>query len=168
MQITVIDDNKKFAEYMARLIQGWANLHSKLISIAIYESPLSVLDMNADIIFLDIEMPGMDGLTFARELYESGSAAQLVFVTSHPEYAIDGYEVGAVRYLLKDNLLPQKMYSLLDRLDSIIPLSEDKYYFLKSRLLSKRIKYDGIIYIEVIGHKIKIHTASECYEVLYF
>lgn len=54
-----------------------------------------------DLIFLDIEMPGEDGISAARAVRRTNSAVPIVFVTAHPNYAIEGYGVGAYRYLLK-------------------------------------------------------------------
>ena len=54
-----------------------------------------------DLIILDIELPSLDGLSVARKLRELGEQTALVFLTSHVEYALKGYEVNALRYLTK-------------------------------------------------------------------
>ena len=60
-----------------------------------------------DVIFLDVQMPGLTGFEVARRLIEAGVAAQLVFVTAFDQYAIDAFSVNAVDYLLKPVDLPR-------------------------------------------------------------
>ena len=54
-----------------------------------------------DLVFLDIEMPAVDGITLARAIRAASEKVFIVFLTSHVEYAIEGYEVNALRYLTK-------------------------------------------------------------------
>ena len=54
-----------------------------------------------EVVFLDIEMPEMDGITLAKKLREMDGNVYLVFLTGHVEYAVEGYEVNALRYLTK-------------------------------------------------------------------
>ena len=54
-----------------------------------------------DLVFLDIEMAGHNGMATARELRRQDKSLQIVFVTGHPDYVFDGYSVGALGYLMK-------------------------------------------------------------------
>ena len=54
-----------------------------------------------DLVFLDIEMPAVDGITLAKKIRAVSEKVFIVFLTSHVEYAIEGYEVNALRYLTK-------------------------------------------------------------------
>lgn len=63
-----------------------------------------------DLIFLDIDLGGMDGMALARKIRETDSEVPILFLTNHKEYVFEGYEVQAFRYLLKpvteDTLFP--------------------------------------------------------------
>jgi two-component system response regulator LytT len=58
-------------------------------------------DLSPDVIFLDVQMPGMNGFEVARQMLGRESAAEIVFVTAYDQYAIEGFQVNAVDYLLK-------------------------------------------------------------------
>jgi two-component system response regulator LytT len=58
-------------------------------------------DLSPDVIFLDVQMPGMNGFEVARQMLGRDSAAEIVFVTAYDQYAIEGFQVNAVDYLLK-------------------------------------------------------------------
>jgi two-component system LytT family response regulator/two-component system response regulator LytT len=70
--------------------------------------------LQPDLIFLDVQMPGLTGFEVARRLLESGPAVQIVFVTAFDEYAIEAFEVNAVDYLLKP-VDPSRLETAIDR-----------------------------------------------------
>src|SRR5689334_24923190 len=99
LKYLVVDD-----EEIDRLaIESQASGFSFLHKIAACSNALEAFELikrfKPDIVFADIEMPGMNGLELIRNL--SGQVPAPVFITSHPEFALDGYEVEAFDYLLK-------------------------------------------------------------------
>ena len=104
MRIAVCDDDKVFASSLRERLEavGGSDMlitvfhsGSELVRAVSSGAPL-------DAVFLDIEMPGLDGLDAARELRSRGSGLQVIFLTSHTELAMEGYEVDALRFLPKD------------------------------------------------------------------
>ncbi|WP_101773654.1 LytR/AlgR family response regulator transcription factor [Peptostreptococcus faecalis] len=76
-----------------------------------------------DLLFLDIEMLGIDGMDTAKRIREFNSLVQIVFVTSHPTYVFDGYSVGALGYIMK----PAKETQVEDALErAIFALNKNK------------------------------------------
>lgn len=110
-QIVICDDNPTMIEQWKTELHKLPEL--KEVEIQVYTSGKLFLDwleeqrmdMQAErkriLLFSDIEMPEMDGVTLGKRVYELYPDSVLVFVTSHPEYAIDGYTARAFRYLLK-------------------------------------------------------------------
>lgn len=105
MKIAVCDDEPVFLEIVKReLEQYYQSLDveikkfssGKALIQAVKEDPFLYL-----CIFLDIEMPGMTGLQTAKELERAGISIPVILLTSHTEYALKGYEVGAFRFLTK-------------------------------------------------------------------
>ena len=99
LKYLVVDDE----EIDRVTIESHASEFSFLHKIATCSHPLEAFELikrfQPDIVFADIEMPGMTGLELIRNL--SGQVAAPVFITSHPEFAIDGYELEAFDYLIK-------------------------------------------------------------------
>lgn len=104
MRIALCDDEKQFAQSLCERL-GSLGGSDLLISVYLSGSEL-VREMSSgrrfDAVFLDIEMPGLNGLEAAKKLRELGGELSIVFLTSHTELAMEGYEVDALRFLPKD------------------------------------------------------------------
>ncbi|MCR4609259.1 MAG: LytTR family DNA-binding domain-containing protein [Eubacterium sp.] len=159
MRFAVCDDEEKFRVQARDMIDKLAG--SLDVIVDVYEDGRALLDAfdknPYDVLFLDIEMPAMDGITLARKLRERSDNIYIVFLTGHVEYALEGYEVNALRYLTK-------------------PVQEDKLRevirFVMDKNTSKRqvmIKEDGeemllnvadIIYLEAQNQYVMIYTTE--------
>lgn len=101
MKVVIIDDEKVMHLIMRRMLAKIAEIEI-VGSFQETAAAFSYLkDHEVDLIFLDIQMPGENGLIFANRLRESGRAMKLVFVTSYKEFAADAYEVFAYDYMVK-------------------------------------------------------------------
>ena len=103
MRIAICDDEEQFRAGLRALITKLiGDLDPEINSFHDGHDLLAEFDRKPyDIVFLDIEMPEMDGITLARTLRSRSSEVLIVFLTGHVEYAIEGYEVNALRYLTK-------------------------------------------------------------------
>lgn len=103
MRIAICDDEEQYRTQLRALITRLGgDLDHEINSFYDGHDLLAEFDRKPyDIVFLDIEMPEMDGITLARNLRSRSSDVQIVFLTGHVEYAIEGYEVNALRYLTK-------------------------------------------------------------------
>ena len=84
-----------------------------------------------DVLFLDIEMDGSNGMETAKKLRNSDAGLQIVFVTSHPDFVFDGYSVGALDYLLKP-VEAQKLDGILTRALAALHLNAEDVYFCRN------------------------------------
>ena len=102
-----------------------------------------------DIIILDIEMGGVNGLEVAERIRRSDENAMLIFLTGHSEFAIDGYTVNAYRYMLKggsDYLCMRQIASIISEYKQSVNIFMIE---LKGRIFS--CKYKEIFYFEVLN-----------------
>ena len=116
-----------------------------------------------DLIFLDIEMPGMSGVSFVQSLIQP---PMIIFTTAYPNYALAGYEVNAVDYLVKPisferflkaaNKANEKFKTKGDSENE----EEGKFIFIKTENKFLKINYEDILYIEGLKDYVKIHTAQ--------
>ena len=118
-----------------------------------------------DLIFLDIQLPGMTGLNFLRSLV---NPPLVVFTTSYPEYALESYEFNVIDYLLKpisyerfsktiDKIIDGKIFKTAA--GEIKPINRE-YIFIRSNGKFFRISFSDIIYIEGMKDYLKIHTTD--------
>lgn len=124
----------------------------------------SLGNVTYDLIILDIEMPEADGLTVAEKIREHGCKTALVFLTSHVEYAIKGYEVNALRYLtkpVKENQLKEIINHIIDENSSVKKLSvkyDDEIILLN---------VSDIFYLEAQNQNVRIVTGEKEYITRY-
>ena len=111
-----------------------------------------------DVVFLDIRMPGMDGIAFGKKLRSVAPDIYIVFMTSYEEYAIEGYEARAFRYLLKP-LKPETLKTVMTEIRNDMGRQKKLVIWLaeKERLLA----LDEIVYLGAEDKYTVLHTANE-------
>lgn len=123
----------------------------------------------ADLLFLDIQMPELSGLEFAHLLPQQ---TRIVFTTAFDRYALDGYKVNAVDYLLKPISYKDfmktvnKVINLVNREHVCKILNQDKYIYVKSDYKLHRVMFDHILYIEGVKDYVKFYVENECKSIL--
>ena len=109
-----------------------------------------------DLIFLDIQMPGITGIEFARTISKK---TLVIFTTAYTEYALDSYEVDAIDYLIKpveaerfqkavDKALSYHSLLLKEEKEAIETIVAAEYFFVKEELLNFKVNFSDILFIE--------------------
>ncbi len=137
---------------------------------ASFESALTAMEFiekeKVDLIFLDIQMPDLSGTEFARTLK---NPPKIVFTTAYEKYAIEGFKLDAIDYLLKPYdyeeflIAAQKAKKYIMLENSIEPNSEsnNEFLFVKSDYKTKKIIFNDILYIEGLKDYIKVYLYNE-------
>ena len=133
------------------------------------ENPIEALEFiqhnEADLIFLDIQMPEISGINFMKIV---GDKLKYILTTAYSEYALEGYEHNVIDYLLKPISFDRFEKSTLKAQDRF-PTNEssaNSYFFVKSSGQQRRINFNEILYIESIKDYVNIKTENEEYIVL--
>lgn len=141
----------------------------------LYDNPLNAIDFlsdeSVDLIFLDIQMPDLTGIEFTRSLRDE---TKIIFTTAYEKYAIEGFKLNAVDYLLKPFSYEEFLTAARKAKKQIElerpALSEmdvgKQFLFLKSEYKIRRINFSDILYIEGMKDYIKVYTATEKKPVL--
>lgn len=116
-----------------------------------------------DLIFLDIQLPGMTGLSFLRSLT---NPPLVVFTTAYPEYALESYEFNVIDYLLKPisyERFSKTIDKIMDGKIMKLPVKEPKtfsqeYIFIRSNSKFFRVRFEDIMYVQGMKDYLKIHT----------
>lgn len=129
MLISLCDDNPTERTYIKSLVLDWSTQSGALVSVREYPSAEALLfsyeGSPPDILLLDIEMPGMNGVELAKKLRSRQETVQIIFITGYPDFIAEGYEVEALHYLMKP-VTPQKLMEVLSRAVVKISQSEKK------------------------------------------
>lgn len=166
-KIAICDDEEAQIQYLAALVRDWAAHSGRMVSIRPFFSAEEFLfqyeeEKDYDILLLDIEMRNTSGVELAKRIREENEAVQIVFITGYPDYIAQGYEVGALHYLLKP-VNGEKLCQVLNRAAGNLG-KKGRAVFLRSAKEVQRIPVDSIVYVEVLSHKIMIHTSHSEYE----
>lgn len=157
MNIAICDDQQIFVDRLKNLITD----NEAEIYLFNTGDELLKSEINFDIVLLDIEMPGIDGLGTAAELYKRNRKTLLLFITSHREYLTKGYEFRAFRYVLKsepDEFVRQNIQDAIEEYRNY-----DFYITVNYKGTVAKVLSTQIIYIESLGHTITIHTENKDY-----
>lgn len=126
MRIAICDDEKIYRKQLMTELEKI--IKSLDVIIDEYDNGKELIDKydkyKYELVFLDIEMPAMNGIDLARALRVKSDTLEIVFLTGHIEYALEGYEVNALRYLTKP-VNPQKLQEVI----SFITKKELPVYF---------------------------------------
>lgn len=163
MNIAVIDDNQEERIFLCSLIKraaGKLDISSSLIEYSSADTFLNTFEPELfDLCFMDIYMNGTNGMDAARQLRSLDTDCFVVFLTNSPDYVYEGYEVDALRYLLK----PAKEETVLQ----ILKLCAEHTERNRKRLLisinkkNMEIPYGKILYVISVGKSIELHLEEE-------
>ena len=163
IKIVVADDEQQERESMCAHLRRLAGEVREELCVQTYASGSALLadyDGSADLVCLDIDMPGQDGLSVAREVRRLDRQVLILFITNLAQMAIRGYEVQALDFLVK----PVSYYSFALKMKNALQMLRERK--VRSIVLTtaegKRIlSTDELLYAEVRGHYLYYHTAEE-------
>lgn len=166
MRIAVVDDVKEDAQHIVTFLEQFQAEHQVTFDIRVFLASFDFLEEyhgEYDVIFLDIEMPGSNGLEVAREIRSKDQAVGIIFITSLAQYAIDGYEVQAIDFIVK----PVGYYNFSMKLEKAFRFLEshkEKDILLNTKEGIFRITAADILYIEKDRDFLVFHNKQECFQ----
>ena len=167
MRIAIVDDEQAMREQLAEYIKKYADeqhLQPDTCSLPSGDALLQSEDRAFDIIIFDIDMPGTSGLDTARKIRETDENVVILFVTNIAQYAINGYEVDAVDYIIK----PVGYYDFAMKFQKAVRRAGRR---MSDRIVIDTVNgpvglsTDSIQYVEVMAHYVIYHTAEQTYRV---
>ncbi len=162
IKIAIVDDEKKEIELLQKYFKKFAQEIHEDIDICYFlsgEEFLKKYDYSYDLICMDIEMTGKDGVETAKQIRKIDEKVLIIFITNMAQMAIRGYEVRALDFVIK----PVQYYSFVMKMHTIIHMIHNK----KSRNIVvntpngfHKISSDKLQYVEIRGHYLSYHTVD--------
>lgn len=164
MRISICDDEKKLRSSLKHVIEMKLQLDGMDYEIEEHECGedlLSGIGGNPpDILFLDIEMKGLDGMETARELRKKNQDTVIIFVTAYPDFVFQGYEVRAFHYILKP-YKEEKIREVLEKAIEETGQKQEKYYVVEQKSGTIRIPFSKVLYFKSEARTIEAGIIKE-------
>ncbi len=159
LHVAVIEDDPEAAEKLRGYLAQYEGAAKEQFQVSYFSNPVSFLEpyRGFDLIFMDIEMPHMDGMEGAKRLRAMDTQAKLIFVTNMAQYAAKGYEVEALDFMVKPVSYPEFAFKL-KRAMNAIQISRKKELVITQPSGMVRISSDEVFYVEVRSHNLIYHT----------
>lgn len=160
IRVGVVEDDPTACQRVLDYLNQYHSETGTEFTISVFDDGEKIVEKYTptyDILLLDIEMKHMDGMAAARQIRERDDSVVIVFITAAPQYAINGYEVQALSYLLK----PVPYFAFRQEIKRSIDMVRrraDDAMLIDTGGKQMRVELSDVLYIESIRHTIIIHT----------
>lgn len=167
MNCIIVDDEPLAQDILEDYIQKISSLQLVAKCKNAFEASEALKQNEIDLMFLDIQMPEITGIQFLASLEKK---PLVIFTTAYSNYALEGFELSAIDYLLKpfspERFLKsvnkaQELFDLKQTENTPQPVEEEKdHIFVKSDYQTVKVKFDEVLYIEGLKDYVRIHTIN--------
>ena len=164
IKIAFCDDDMEVLHQMNELLDRYRVERNEDITYAAFKSPIELLTeiekgIRPDILFLDVVMPGQNGMDVTKEIRQYDTNMKIIFLTSSPEFAVESYSVGAYFYQLKP-IWEESFFRLMDAVLAECEKKKKNRLILRSKDGITRIDLQQLEYCEVLGRKLLFHLEN--------
>lgn len=164
IKIAFCDDDMEVLHQMNELLDRYRVERNEDITYAAFQSPFELLTeiekgIRPDILFLDVVMPGQNGMDVAKEIRQYDTNMKIIFLTSSPEFAVESYSVGAYFYQLKP-IWEESFFRLMAAVLAECEKKKKNSLILRSKDGITRIDLQQLEYCEVLGRKLLFHLEN--------
>lgn len=165
-RILIIEDDKAAAHALRSFISRYLDEHGIDAHVEWMRTAFEFIEFKQhwDLIFMDIGLPGVNGLEAAQLLREHDPETLLIFVTDLAQFAVRGYEVDALDFVVKP-VNYQSLSMRLDRALRILATKRVSNIYLSTRFGARVFPITALVYAEVRGHSLEYHLADEVISV---
>jgi DNA-binding LytR/AlgR family response regulator len=169
MNALVIDDNKIARTTIMQLAERVSDIRIVGECADAIDAYNLMQSQPVDLLFLDIEMPGMTGLELTKNLLKKRPI--IIFITSKREYAADAFDLNVVDYIIKPVTSARfiqavdKAREVLESNQEEVNVKEEEFIFIRDSNIVRRLKLDNILYAEAMGDYVKLYTPEKFYAI---
>lgn len=162
IKAAIVDDEQAARDLLQGYIKRYAAEHGIGFDVSLFSDGLDYLASSKggfDIVYMDIDMPDLDGMKTAEKLRAVDSSVVIVFVTNMMQFAVKGYEVGALDFLVKPVTYDNFALKLRRAVEQIKVSGADRV-MIASDGVTRAVRRRDIKYAEIISHDIVYHTSD--------
>ena len=165
MRCLIVDDNQLARMAMKQLVNQVQMLELVAECNDAMQAYNYLNNGQVDLLFLDIEMPGMTGIELTKKL--GTKRPLIIFTTAKTDYAVEAFELNVVDYIVKPVSLArflqavEKAKETLDSNKQEVKIEAKEFVFVKDNGILKKLNLDDILYLEAMGDYVKVHTAQK-------
>ena len=166
LRIAIVEDDRIAAENIENYLHDYCRDYKTMFHIDKFTDAVNFLeefDSNYDLILFDIEMPYINGIEAAKRIREKDKRAVIVFITNMKQYALDGYAVNAVDYLIKP-VKYSRFCSMMNKAIAVLSFWGDEYVLIPAIGEQRRVRVQDILYVQIKTHWIKYYLVGEVFD----
>lgn len=169
MNTLIVDDNNIARITMKQLASQVSDIHIAGDCANAMDAYNMMQQQPVDLVLLDIEMPGMNGLELTKNMGDKKPV--IIFTTSKKEYAAEAFELNVADYIVKP-VTPARFIQAIDKAREILQskteefkLSSEEFIFIRDSNIVKRLKLDDILFAEAMGDYVKLYTLQKFFAI---
>ena len=162
MNCIIVDDEPLAHDILEKYIQKIPYLHLKAHCFNAFEASVVLQEQSIDLVFLDIQMPDISGLTLMESI--NTNKVFVILTTAYSEFAMEGYEKNVLDYLLKP-ISPERFLKAVSKAKELFDLKHNQnvqvnktFMFVKVEYQTVKIDFNDVLYIEGLKDYVKIYT----------
>lgn len=166
-RIAIVEDDVNYSRKLESYLEQYGRERNEKLSVSVFSDGADIVEGYKavyDIILMDIKMTFMDGMKTAEEIRKLDKEVVIIFITNMPQYAIQGYTVDALDYVLK----PVSYFALSQRLDRAIERmgqrSEKRYIRIPMKGGMRKLDLSQLLYAEILDHNLIFYMTDETVE----
>ena len=164
LSIGICDDEPYFVQTLQKGVAEALQAESLRVHCFANGEDLLASGLDFDILLIDIELPGKNGVETVERLRQRGKSSQVIFISCHQEFALRAFEVDAVQYCIKP-VCQQKLARALEKAIALLPPNQGAQGLtIVKDGNTQRILLGDILFCEALDHKIYIHTQNGRYD----
>ena len=161
LRVALVEDSQEEADALVGHLERYGRARNVRMTVARFSNAMEFIDAGQvfDLVFLDIDLPGINGMELAGLIRTYDTEVAIIFVTNLAQFAVRGYEVNALDFVLK----PVSYFNFAMRMDKVARLMRrrsDGHVVIETREQTHVVSFDDLVYVAVSNHKLSCRVSG--------